>query len=95
MVLCRRKFIASAASVAGLHMLRAAGVDSAAANAANFGHFPTHRRRKLGLTPAIDNVFVRGLRIVEVCLGDYALSLSDHRPLAVRLAPSPIPRFVV
>ena len=57
----------------------------AAANAANFGHFPTHRRRKLGLTPAIDNVFVRGLRIVEVCLGDYALSLSDHRPLAVRL----------
>ena len=31
MVLCRRKFIASAASVAGLHMLRAAGVDSAAA----------------------------------------------------------------
>ena len=57
----------------------------AAANVANFGHFPTHRRRKLGLTPAIDNVFVRGLRIVEVCLGDYALSLSDHRPLAVRL----------
>ena len=49
-----------------------------------------HRRRKIGLTPAIDNVFVRGLRIVEVCLGDYALSLSDHRPFAVRLAPSPI-----
>ena len=58
----------------------------AAANAADFGSFPTHRRRKLGLTPAIDNVFVRGLRIVEACLGDYALSLSDHRPLAVRFA---------
>lgn len=67
----------------------------AAANAASFGRFPTHRRRKLGLTLAIDNVFVRGLRIVEVCVGDYALALSDHRPLAVRLALSPIPRFVV
>ena len=31
MVLCRRKFIASTAAVAGLHMLRAAGVDRAAA----------------------------------------------------------------
>ena len=57
----------------------------AAANCAAFGRFPTHRRRRLGITPAIDNVFAKGLRITDACLGDYAFSLSDHRPVVVRL----------
>ena len=56
-----------------------------AANCAAFGSIPTHRRRAAGLTPAIDNVFVRGLGIADACVGDYALALSDHRPLVVRL----------
>ena len=58
-----------------------------AANCTASGGFPTHRRRKPGFTPAIDNVFVRGLSVAGVCVGDYALSLSDHRPLVVRLKP--------
>ena len=57
----------------------------AAANAAAFGTFPTHRRRSRGLTPAIDNVLAKGWRIVDVCTGDYGLALSDHRPLVCRL----------
>lgn len=60
-----------------------------AANCGAFGNCPTHRRRQIGFTPAIDNVFVRGLRIEEVCLGDFALTLSDHRPLLCRLRLEP------
>ena len=56
-----------------------------AANAAAFGPFPTHRRRSRTQTPAIDNVFVKGWKISGVCLGDYGLALSDHRPLVCRL----------
>ena len=56
-----------------------------AANAAAFGSFPTHRRRSRNQTPAIDNVFVKGWKIAEVCTGDYGLALSDHRPLVCRL----------
>ena len=59
-----------------------------AANCAKFGRLPTHRRRGAGMTPAIDNVFAKGFRIADACVGDYALSLSDHRPLVVRLRPS-------
>lgn len=55
------------------------------ANCSSHGSLPTHRRRKLGQAPAIDNVFAKGLRIADVCVGDYALALSDHRPLVVRL----------
>ena len=66
---------------------RFASAGFSAANGAAFGRFPTHRRRKEGFTPAIDNVFVKGLGVSGACVGDYALSLSDHRPLVVRLKP--------
>ena len=66
---------------------RFAAAGFSAANGATFGRLPTHRRRKAGFTPMIDNVFVRGLEMSGACVGDYALSLSDHRPLVVRLKP--------
>ena len=57
----------------------------AAANGAAFGSFPTHRRRSRLQTPAIDNVFVKGWKIADVCTDDYGLSQSDHRPLVCTL----------
>ena len=38
------------------------------------------------ITPAIDNVLVRGLSICGVETADDELMLSDHRMLVVRLA---------
>lgn len=58
----------------------------AAANGGSFGSFPTHRRRQVQMTPAIDNIFVRGWRIVGVSVADWPLTLSDHRPLLCRLS---------
>ena len=55
------------------------------ANFSRFGTFPTHRRRGFALTPAIDNVFVRGFEFTDVAVGDPSLSLSDHRPLVCTL----------
>lgn len=60
-----------------------------AANAGAFGVIPTHRRRKFVLTPAIDNVFVKGLHLVGVRDADPRLEFSDHRPLVCRLSPHP------
>lgn len=50
-----------------------------------FGLIPTHRRRQLELTPAIDNVFVKGFEFIDVRPGDLSMKLSDHRPLVCRL----------
>ena len=58
----------------------------AAANGGAFGSFPTHRRRQVQMTPAIDNIFVRGWRIVDAHASDWPLTLSDHRPLLCRLS---------
>lgn len=55
------------------------------ANFGRFGTFPTHRRRSFAVTPAIDNVFVRGFEFADVAVGDPSLSLSDHRPLVCTL----------
>ena len=57
------------------------------ANAGAFGAFPTHRRRKVELTPCIDNVFVKGFDILGAWTGDDSLVLSDHRMLLCRLRP--------
>lgn len=59
----------------------------AAANFGSFGVFNTHRRRRTALTPAIDNVFVKGFRIRGVRTADDALALSDHRLVICRLTP--------
>ena len=56
------------------------------ANGGRFGVFNTHRRRRMTITPAIDNVLVRGLSICGVETADDELMLSDHRMLVVRLA---------
>ena len=56
------------------------------ANAGTFGTFNTHRRRRMEITPAIDNVLVRGLSICGVETADNELELSDHRMLVVHLA---------
>jgi len=64
--------------------LRKAGLTPA--NGGDFGRFNTHRRRKMAITPAIDNVLVRGLTIRGVETADDALELSDHRMLVVRLS---------
>ena len=55
------------------------------ANDGEFGTFNTHRRRRMTITPAIDNVLVRGLSICGVETADDELELSDHRMLVVRL----------
>ena len=60
----------------------------ARANFGRFGTFNTHRRRDFSKTPAIDNVFIRGLEFVDVRLDDLPLRLSDHRMLVCRLAPA-------
>ena len=57
----------------------------AAANFGAFGVFNTHRRRKVALTPAIDNVFVKGFSLCGVRVEDAALDLSDHRILVCRI----------
>ena len=55
------------------------------ANFGRFGALPTHRRRSIAATPAIDNVFVRGFEFTDVAVGDPSLSLSDHRSLVCTL----------
>ena len=62
------------------------------ANFSHFGTLPTHRRRSFALTPAIDNVFVRGFEFTDVAVGDPSLSLSDHRPLVCTLKPIDVAR---
>lgn len=57
----------------------------AAANFGAFGVFNTHRRRKVALTPAIDNVFVKGFSFCGVRVEDATLDLSDHRILVCRI----------
>jgi endonuclease/exonuclease/phosphatase family metal-dependent hydrolase len=57
------------------------------ANFGAFGAFPTHRRRKVELTPCIDNVFVKGFDILGAWTADDSLVLSDHRLLLCRLRP--------
>lgn len=57
------------------------------ANAGGFGEFPTHRRRKVDLTPVIDNVMVRGFDILDVSVVDEPLRFSDHRALRCALRP--------
>lgn len=57
------------------------------ANAGRYGELPTHRRRKVGLTPSIDNVMVRGFDILDVSLADEPLALGDHRALRCVLRP--------
>ena len=64
-------------------ILRRAGL--VPANAGAFGVFNTHRRRRMEITPAIDNVLVRGLSICAVESADDELMLSDHRMLVVRI----------
>ena len=64
-------------------ILRRAGL--VPANAGAFGVFNTHRRRRMEITPAIDNVLVRGLSICAVESDDDELMLSDHRMLVVRI----------
>jgi len=59
---------------AGFTMVNAAGL-------------PTHPGRRPPLTAAIDNVFVRGFDVSEVCTLDKDCRYSDHRPLACRLTP--------
>ena len=59
----------------------------AAANFGRFGVFNTHRRRRTALTPAIDNVFVKGFRICDARTADDEMVLSDHRIMVCRLAP--------
>jgi endonuclease/exonuclease/phosphatase family metal-dependent hydrolase len=54
------------------------------ANGGDFGLFNTHRRRRMEITPAIDNVLVRGLSICGVATADDELELSDHRMLVVQ-----------
>lgn len=56
------------------------------ANCGRFGAYSTHRRRRAAITPAIDNVFVKGFSIRGVRTADDALELSDHRILVCRLA---------
>lgn len=63
--------------------LRKAGL--VPANDGAFGTFNTHRRRRMEITPAIDNVLVRGLSICAVQTADDELELSDHRMLVVQL----------
>ncbi len=63
--------------------LRKAGL--APANGGAFGVFNTHRRRRMEITPAIDNVLVRGLTICAVQTADDEFEFSDHRMLVVRI----------
>ena len=56
-----------------------------AANGGRFGTINTHRRRRVDITPAIDNVFVKGFSIRKVRTADDALELSDHRILVCNL----------
>jgi len=55
------------------------------ANPGPCGVWPTHRRRRMELTPAIDNVLVRGFEIADVRTADRGLLLSDHRLIVVRI----------
>ena len=57
-----------------------------AANCGRFGALSTHRRRRTAITPAIDNVFVKGFAVRDVRTADDALELSDHRLLVCTLA---------
>jgi len=57
----------------------------AQANCGEHGTFPTHRRRRVAITPAIDNVFVKGFDILSVRTEDDPMILSDHRMLVCRL----------
>ena len=61
------------------------------ANCGDFGTFLTHRRRKTYYSPAIDNVLVRGFDILSARTADDSMLLSDHRILACRLRPRPLP----
>ena len=49
------------------------------------GTFPTHRRRSVAITPASDNVLVKGFDILSVHTEDDPMILSDHRMLVCRL----------
>ena len=57
----------------------------AQANCGGHGTFPTHRRRRVAITPAIDNVLVKGFDILSVRTEDDPMILSDHRMLVCRL----------
>ena len=57
----------------------------AQANCGRHGTFPTHRRRRVAITPAIDNVLVKGFDILSVRTEDDSMILSDHRMLVCRL----------